>query len=445
MYITLKFIHNRLEGNPALAKILANTGWLTFEKIFRMALGLIVSVMVARHLGPGDFGMLSYAISLVTFMGAFVYLGLSGIVVRDLVKHPKQKYSILGTTFAMKVTGSFLAYFAILFVSYNGGIGNKEFLAIALIGASLFFRPFETIDFWFQSQVTSKFSVFSKSVAFSIVSALNILFVLMGAPLVLFAAAHATEIAITAIFLVLLYLRNGQKISQWKINFSRAKILLGESWILLLSSFLATVYLKIDQIMLRWIVGTAEVGVYSVAVNFSEAWYFIPMAISLSLYPSLIELKEKSKEKYLEKVQKSFDVLLILAVVVGLFITAVAEPLINLLYGVEFSEASSILMIHIWAGIFIFMRALLSRLILIEDLLVFSLLTHSAGAVINVALNLLLIKLYGGYGAAVATLISYAVASYFSLFMFRRTQTFAFMMSRSFLLPVRALVWFRKN
>jgi Na+-driven multidrug efflux pump len=70
-------------------------------------------------------------------------------------------------------------------------------------------------------------------------------------------------------------------------------------------------------------------------------------------------------------------------------------------------------------------------------MLIFSLLTHAIGALVNVLLNFFLIKVYSGQGAAVATLISYAAASYLSLFLSKRTRPFAVMMSKSFILPVR--------
>ena len=95
------------------------------------------------------------------------------------------------------------------------------------------------------------------------------------------------------------------------------------------------------------------------------------------------------------------------------------------------------LQIHIWAGVFIFMRALLSRWLLAEDLLRFSLVTHIAGAVMNVALNLMLIPRYGAIGAAVATVISYASAGWLALFLSARTRPMGRMMAKSLLLPLR--------
>jgi O-antigen/teichoic acid export membrane protein len=440
-----EFVRSRVQNRPVLRKILSNAGWLTFEKLFRMGLVLIVNVLIARHLGPSEFGILNYAVSLGAFLGTFIYLGLSGLVIRDIVNQPEQKEIILGTTFTLKFSGSLLSFIAMTAIALYSNIGNQEFWVLIIVGVSLFFKPFETIDLWFHSQTRSKFSVFSNSISAFMVSVTNVLLVFGGSGLLLFAVTTSLELALTAAILLLFYHKAHQSIFSWHASFDKAKELLGQSWILILSGFFSMVYLKIDQMMLRWMVGTSEVGIYSVAVNFSEVWYFLPNAIALSVYPTLIEQKQKSLSLYTEKVQKSFDALFLIALAVAVVVTIVAEPLISILYGMAYIEAGSILMIHIWAGVFIFMRALFSRIIMIENLLVFSLITHLIGAILNFILNLLLIEEYGGHGAAFATLVSYAGASYFSLFLSARTRSYAIMMSRSFGSPYRIFGLLRKR
>ena len=111
-------------------------------------------------------------------------------------------------------------------------------------------------------------------------------------------------------------------------------------------------------------------------------------------------------------------------------------PLVTGIFGLSFAAAAPILKVHIWAGLFVFMREAFSKWLLLENLLVFSLLTHGLGALTNIALNSLLIPRWGGLGAAYATLISYAVAAYFSLALSRRTRPFFAMMTRA-MVPAR--------
>jgi len=77
------------------------------------------------------------------------------------------------------------------------------------------------------------------------------------------------------------------------------------------------------------------------------------------------------------------------------------------------------------------MRALLSLWLVSEKYAEFSLFSQVSGAVSNIILNLILIPMYGAMGAAVATLISYSVTSYFCLFIFKRTRHIGIMMTKS--------------
>ena len=126
-----------------------------------------------------------------------------------------------------------------------------------------------------------------------------------------------------------------------------------------------------------------------------------------------------------------------MALLLAIFVSFIANDLILLLYGKEYEMAGSILSIHIWAGIFIFMRALFSKWIIIEDVLIFSLITQGFGALTNIVLNLILIPQYGVYGAAIATLISYAMASYFVLAFYTKTRNIFWMMTKAFFSPLR--------
>lgn len=431
------FLGNYLSKRANLLKIVSNIGWLTFEKFFRLGLGLVVGVAVARYLGPSQYGILQYATSLMSFMGAFVYLGLSGLVIRDLVKEPEKQGLLLGTTFGMKFLGSIAGYIAILAIAFTAHADSIELRVLAIIGLTLFLKPFQVIDFWFQSKTMSKYSVGARSLSFFILVITKLLLVYFAADLVTFAVAVTLELVLAVIFLLRAFFKQGQSIKGWSFTFQKAKSLLSQSWIIIISGFLATVYLKIDQLMLRWLIGTEEVGIYSVAVTFSEVWYFIPNIVCVSIYPTLIKQKQNAPKAYQQNLQRTLDTLFGIALIVASAMTLVGPFAINLLYGEPYQKAGLILTIHIWAGLFIFMRALFSKWVFIEDLLIFSLATHGLGAIINLVANYLLIPDFGGQGAAIATLASYAVSSYFALFLSQKTRPMAKMMTKSILLPIR--------
>ena len=424
-----------------LKRILSNTNWLLFERIFRMGLGIFVGVWVARYLGPRQYGILSYASSVVAFLGVFVYLGLSGIVVRDVVKYPEEKELLLGTTFVLKTVGGIIGYIIIMMLALIMHKNDStQFWILLIIGAGLVFGGFDVIHLWFHSQIQAKYVVYATSCSLILASVLKIILIVIGAPVVAFACVGLIEVSVTSIIFVYMYKCKVGSLFNWRSKLSKAKELLSQSRLLIFSHFFVIVYLKIDQIMLEWIVGLKEVGIYSVAVILSESWYFIPAAIVASVFPKLTEQRTKNEVAYNKNLQKIYDALFLLALSLALLITLFSHTIISILYGGAYEKAAAILMVHIWAGVFIFMRQLFSKWLIIEALLKYSLYTHGLGAILNVLINLILIKPYGGLGAAVATLISYAGASYFILFFYKNTRDAAKMMSLSLALPFRLIM-----
>jgi O-antigen/teichoic acid export membrane protein len=433
----LEALLKRSGAGSDFRKILANMGWLTFEHVIRLGVGFFIVALIARHLGTHDFGILSYAMSLTALLGAFVYLGLSGIVVRNITERPEDSSLLMGSVFALKLLGAVLGVGILALIATVSGVTASEGRVLLVIGASLLVKPMDTIDIWFQSKTSSKYAVWARSAAFFIASSGRIVLLWKAAPLSAFAVLVLVEFLLAGIFLLTVYAYTGETVRSWKVRISSMRGLLSESWILLLSSFLALVYLKLDQLMLRWMIGADEVGIYAVAAKISEVWYFIPTAIGASLLPKLTQMRAKDEVGYNAKLQQGFDILFALSFSIAIGMSFASAPLIANIFGTEYAAAGSILAIHIWAGVFIFMRALFSKWIIVENLLGFSLLSHGVGALVNVALNLLLIPPYGGQGAAVATLVSYAVASYLILFLAPQTRPVAYMMSRSIAFPIR--------
>ena len=180
--------------------------------------------------------------------------------------------------------------------------------------------------------------------------------------------------------------------------------------------------MKIDQVMIKEMMNAEAVGQYAAAVRLSEAWYFIPMVIASSLFPAIINAKKQSKELYYARMQKLYDLMVWMAIAIALPMTFLSDWIVALLYGEQYNEAGSVLMIHIWAGIFVFLGVASGKWFLTENLQIFSTINTTIGAIVNILLNYILIKNIGIEGAAWATLISYFIAAYFGLLFFKKTR-----------------------
>lgn len=151
----IKQLFDRALKHDGLKVYGANAAWLFAEKIFRMAIGFTVGIYIARQLGPAQYGLLNYAISFVGIFSVIAGLGLDSIVIRELVKYPEKRNKILGSTFVMKLAGFILMLAGIGIALYFSSNDHSTNLIILVIAAGYLFQIFQTIDFYFQSQVLS--------------------------------------------------------------------------------------------------------------------------------------------------------------------------------------------------------------------------------------------------------------------------------------------------
>jgi len=430
----------RLMSSPGVRRILSNTGWLFIDRIVRMGLGLLVGLWVARYLGPEQFGIFNYATAFITIFSVIASMGLETSVVRDLVRNPENAPEILGTTFVLRLLGAVTAYGAACATIWIMHPQDPVTVwAVAILGAGMIFQATDTIDLWFQAKVRAKFTVIAKSAAFFALSLAKVALILNGAPLLAFVWAGLTELALGMAALCLSYHIAGGEFRAWRFSTAQAIAQLKDGWPLVLSAFSVIIYMKIDQVMLGGMRGNAEVGIYSAAVRLSEVWYFIPTAIATSVYPTIVASKEVDEGLYLNRIQMLYDYTVWIFLIIAAPISLLSGPLVTLLFGPDYREAGIILAIHIWSSIFVSLGVARGKWLVTEGLMRFAMLTQMMGCISNILLNLLLIPKMGGTGAAIATLISYAIASYLSCFFHPKTWHAGRMLTLALVAPVRVL------
>lgn len=423
------------KSSSGLHAIIANIGWLFADRILRMGVGLFIGVWIARYLGASQYGLFNYAIAFVALFNPLSNLGLDNVVVRHIVLDSSNKEQVLGTTYWLKLLGGIGCL--LLAVASICILRQDEKLTISLVAilsAAGTFQALDTIDLWFQSQVQSKYTVLAKNTAFVFISLLQIFLITIQAPLIAFAWTKLAEMALAAIGLAITYKIKGYSIWLWSWSFPLAKILLKKSYPLILSGLTIMIYMRIDQIMLGQMISDRAVGVYSAATRISEAWYFIPITLASSVAPSIFAAKETSEALYYKRIGQLLRLLALVSYAVAVPMTFLSGTVITMLFGNDYAAAGPILAIHIWASLFVFMGVATSSWFVAEDLTHLSLSRTLLGAITNVVLNLFLIPTYAGVGAAIATVISQAIASFFSHAFHPKTKKIFQLQIKSFLL-----------
>jgi PST family polysaccharide transporter len=413
-------------------------GWLFVDRFVRMGMGLLVGVWTARYLGPDQFGSLNFALAFIALFNTITTLGLDGIVVRDLLHNPDDTREILGTTLALRGFCGFSSVAAsIATLRLIQPHDNQALLLVSILSVTLIFQAFDTIDCFFQSQVQSKITVWAKNSAFLVFAGIRVSLIYAKAPIWAFAVAYSGEIGLGAAALLLGYHLSGGRISSWRACKKRGGMLLRQSWPIIFSGMAIMVYMRLDMVMLKMMQGDFAVGLYSAATKVSEVWYFIPLAIVSSVSPSILKVKDNA-ELFYGRLRRLFSLMALTACVIGSVMALSSHIIIRSLYSSSYEAAAPVLAVHVWASVFVFLGVAQSPWDLSKNLFKLSLYRTLAGAIFNGVMNLYLIPRYSAMGAAIATVVSYAVSGVFANAFHPQTRPIFYMQMKA-LIPTRRL------
>lgn len=409
----------RIPGIPgfdqqAFEKYFKNTGMLFVGRVGSLLIKMIVGINVANYLGRGSNGILTGGVTYIYFFSAIATLGLDQFIVKELHQFPDNRDQILGTSFWMKVLAA-LGCIPLIWLAYHIYPAKGTPYTYVLIFSSIgVIQAFTVIDAYFQSQVQSKYIMQVQVIGNLISATIKLGLIYLKMPLLYFVYAYAFDFLLLSIGYYLTYQRKSRSIFKWTYNSSLAKKLLTYSWPLIISGIMVSLFMKIDQIMLQNMSGVKESGAYNTVASLSEAWNFVPIVIVTSLFPAILNARRDDIDRYKKRIQHLYDLMVYLSVPVAIVITF-ASPLIYRLYKPEYAYAAPVLSVHIWSGVFVFLGAASGQYLITENHNKLTFIRTGVGAIVNIALNVILIPKMGMMGAAIATLAAYASTTFFLL------------------------------
>lgn len=389
-------------------RFLRNTSWMFASRVLRLLLAFVASVLVARYLGREAFGELNYLLSFVTLFAALGTLGMSDVLVRELEAEPTAgaEGEILGTALVLRGVGTGLMSALALGVAvFLGHRGLTLALMISVCVFQLLTNAAAAFERRFEARVQAKWSSLAQSLAVVVSTLLSVVLILARASLTAFVLVKVAESGVLLLVLAAYHHRTG---GARALRFSavRAGQLLRAGMPLMLTGIFLTVYMRIDQVMIRHYLDEGAVGCYAVAVRLSEAWYFVPSVVAASFFPAILSARRQDAARYRDRLQALYELMTWLGIAVALPTTLCADWIVGLLFGADYAPAGAVLALYVWAGIFVFQSIVRGKWIVAENLQRYALAFTGLATTVNVVLNALLIPRVGLNGAALATVVS---------------------------------------
>ena len=402
-------------------RFISNIGWLMGGKIVNMILQFVVSLATARYLGPSNFGTINYVAAVVSFFSSIASLGLAVIVIKEISTNKYDNNEVVWTSIWLRFGTAILSTISIITLMFITNRNDSMIVQIAFLESlSILFSSFDTINYYFQAKLLSKWSSIAGVLAYIGMSLYRIYLLATGADIVWFAFATSTDMIFLTIFLMIFYV----KIEGFrpKFNWNIGKRLLKQSYHYLIAGLITILYAQVDRIMLGNMLDKTSVGYYSAALTISTLWSMIPTALIQSISPVLYEAAGKDRTLYLRRLRQSYAVLFWLNAAYSIFVGVFAHWVILLLYGKDYLAGTAALKIVVWYYGLSTMSTLNQVYLANDEKNKYINLFCIVGLITDVILNFILIPVMGINGAAIATLITHIVIQIIVPYIYKDTR-----------------------
>lgn len=424
----------RGEKTALTQRVGKSIGILTIEQLIQGVVTAGTAVVVARSLGPTDFGLFSFATSAAAMVLPLLSVGQT-LLVRDLVMEPSRRNELLAAAFrvafGIACALQILALgFAVLIPSKLGAVR----VPLVLCGLALLARPMLVLDFWFQARLDARGAATARLTGLAVGSALRIAVVIHGGSHVLVLLA-LTTIVDTVVAGALMVWRFGRSGGPPRIFISGS----APTWTyckriapLLIGGLAVALYVRLDQILLGIMSDPRSLGQYAVAVRLSELLYFVPVVVMSSVAPALTAMHSEDETKFRATYEGIVATFVGIAIAGVVLLSLLAPILIPLVFGDDFGGATGVFRVHVLSLPFVFLGMSQSVWNAVYDQQRLAMWRTLGGVVINVVLCLALIPAYGAMGAAYATVGAYGFAGMLGNALSKETRPYLSLQARQF-------------
>lgn len=403
--------------------VLANTGFLIASRLGQAVLGWAGTVLIARTLDVDHFGQFTLIFTILGLMSIVTDMGIGRIALRGVVEDEDDAshdpayfasaYLVLRTL--LGVAGYVLALVVVVLLGYP----SEVVAATAVAGTVVMLAtPSAALDVVFQSRL--RLGVVSAAGFGGLLAqtALTAALAAAGGTLLLFTIpAVLAQVVILAWKLPLAH-----RLLPLRFVIDRALwgSMLREAIPLSLGLAVATVYYRVDSVMLSRLDTFEAVGIYGVSYKFIDIVNFTATAVTVPLLTVLVRTWPHDLPEFRDALRRGAMLLGLLGGLAAVGLVGFAEPLTTLLYGERYAAGAEATEVLVVAQVLtLFAMLALNCLIAVERHRRFALVAIG-GLLINVVANFVLIPRYSYEGAAWATLGSEVVVLSVLIVMVRR-------------------------
>ena len=362
--------------------------------------------LLARFLGPGDLGKFYFAISFTTIFAILIDLGLANVLTREVAKNQDKVARLIGSILSIKVPLAIISVFlALLIINISPG----DPLVKILVYISIFSMVLDSFTSTFYAAIRGFHNLKYESIAAVVFQLIVLVFgygsLLLGGGL--YFAMGALALASLFNFTYSFWVAKVRLKIPIKLVYDKVliKSLIFISWPFALYAVFQRLYTYLDSVLLSYLAGDVQVGLYQIAFKIVFALQFLPLAFTASVYPALSKYWQSDREQLEVTFARALNYLTIISwpIIVGTFLLA---DKIVLLFSDGYAAAVLPLQIAILALFFIFLNYPIGSLLNACDLQKRNTRNMIITAIFSISLNIILIPRFAAMGAVITVVLS---------------------------------------
>lgn len=413
-------------------KYLKNTLWMFLTYGLRLFTGFFVGLWLARYLGPEEYGIYNYVISLTTIFITLATFGTTEIIVKKILDSSHDPSENLKSGFDLRLLLSFVLFILLGGYAWVFEPSRDIQFYILISSFALFFQPFEVVDSFFRAKVQVQKSSIGRMAQLSVSALAKIILIVYQAPLKWFYFVFVCDAIFYAALILISFLKDNKCFFSRPFSRKLVKELARESYPLTIIAVSSLMLARFDQVMIGKLLNKTEVGFYAAASKTIEIATLFSVLVSLSLYPAILNAKKNSMEIYLKRMAMLNRLLVGGGIVLSALVFVFAEPIIQILFGQQFTASSQILSVLSFNILFISFYQVSYRWYLSENLQDLMMYKVLSAVIFNIVANYFLIKEFGILGAAIGSVATSLIFHFFFEAFFKRTKE-CFRINTSFL------------
>ena len=392
-------------------RLFKNITWIFIGTVLHSLLAFLVNLYVSRKLSLDTKGYIDYATSWITFFTGIAGLGYASTITREFSEDKDRAGDYLCSCIGVQILVSILCIFLLQVIVRLLNPGEPLLYTITLCqSTTILFSSFILLVYWFRYQNKANTSALLRFISFGAAGIFRILSLVLFDSIIAYVCWTAAESVIYALLLTTFFCRYYK--GTYRFSFKTAWHVLQGSYPFILATILSTLYAQADRIMLKSMVGSSAVALYSASVTLASALSMIPSSLVEGFRPEIMDQKTKDESLYRRRFRQLYAVIFWSSVCYCTMITLFPQFVISLLYGQKYIDASSSLALVVWYSTFSYFGSVNNMYMVAEKKAHWVQITTTVGALSNIALNAVLIPKLGIVGAALASLLTQFVANF---------------------------------